>query len=92
MTDWYCPNCEAAARTQSAKLPYHHCPKLAGVLTALVRVGTRASVVAVERGDYIGHELVQVDANGRPIMSVVTTRDDGQDCIAFPATATTEKE
>ena len=92
MKDWYCPNCDALARTYSEKLPYHECPKLAGVMSPLILVGTKAKIVAVERQDYIGGDLVQVDANGRPIMSVVTTRDDGQDCVTFPATATTDKD
>jgi hypothetical protein len=53
-----------------------------------VAVGTKAKVEAVERGDYIGRELVQSDGNGRPVMAVVTTRDDGQDCAVLAPTAT----
>ena len=44
-------------------------------------------VEAREREDYVGHELVQTDEAGRSVMSVVTTRDDGQDAIVFAPTA-----
>jgi hypothetical protein len=42
----------------------------------------------VEREDYIGTQEVPVDANGRPVMSVITERPDGSnDTIAFAPTA-----
>jgi hypothetical protein len=57
-------------------------------LTApMVPAGTRCKVEAVERGDYVGRELVQTDGEGRPWMAVVTTRDDGQDCAVLAPTA-----
>lgn len=84
---WHCPNCDSAARTVDAKIPYHPCRGLAGLMAPLVRDGERAKVVAVEREDYVGNELVQTDANGRPVMAVVTTRDDGQDCRVLAPTA-----
>jgi hypothetical protein len=45
-------------------------------------------VEAQEREDYVGKELVQTDGEGRPIMSVITTRDEGQDCAVLAPTAT----
>lgn len=66
---------------------FHNCRSLAGILAPLVPEGTRCEVRAVEREDYVGSEIVRTDDNGRPIMSVVTTRDDGEDCIAFAPTA-----
>lgn len=54
----------------------------------MVMAGTSAKIVAVEREDYVGTDLVQTDGEGRPIMSVVTVRDDGQDCMVFAPTAT----
>jgi len=54
----------------------------------MVPAGTRCKVEAREREDYIGNEQVQTDINGRPVMSVVTTRDDGQDVAVFAPTAT----
>lgn len=84
---WECPNCESAAVTVDAKTPMHPCGGLAGLLTPLVPAGQKCKVEAVEREDYIGDELVQVDGNGRPVMAVVTTREDGQDCRVFAPTA-----
>lgn len=84
---WECPNCDSAAVTVDAKTPMHPCRRLAGLMTPLVPAGQKCKVEAVEREDYIGGELVQVDGNGRPVMAVVTTRDDGQDCRVLAPTA-----
>lgn len=45
----------------------------------MLPAGTRAKVVAVERGDYVLDERVQTDGDGRPVMAIETTRDDGID-------------
>jgi hypothetical protein len=58
----------------------------------MVPAGTRAKVVAVEREDYIGSELVQTDADGRPVMAIVTTRDEGQDCTVLAPCATARSQ
>lgn len=84
---WGCPNCASAAVTVDAKTPMHPCSGLAGLMVPLVPAGQDCKVEAVEREDYIGRELVQVDGNGRPVMAAVTTRDDGQDCTVFAPTA-----
>jgi len=88
---WLCPNCPAEAITYDAKLPMHQCGGLVGLMTPLVLEGQRCKIEAIEREDYIGKELVQTDANGRPVMSVVTTRDDGQDCTVYAPTATAQE-
>jgi hypothetical protein len=80
---WLCPNCDSAAVTRDAKTPMHPCRGLAGLMVSLVPEGVRCKVEAVERGDYIGDEVVQADGNGRPVMAVVITRDDGQDCAVY---------
>lgn len=85
---WACPNCDAAAQTFDTSTPMHHCPRLAGLYAALVPEGVKARVTAVEREDYIGKEQVQFDANGRPVMAIVTERDDGQDCTILAPLAT----
>jgi hypothetical protein len=87
---WVCPNCTVRARTTrpDAPVPYHACKGLRGLTAPLVPAGTRCKVEAVERQDYAGGELVQTDADGRPYMSVITTRDDGQDCAVLVPTAT----
>lgn len=87
---WGCPNCESKARTVDGKTPMHPCGGMAGLMVPLVPDGQRCKVEAVERGDYIAGELVQSDGNGRPVMSVVTTREDGQDCTVYAPAATAE--
>ena len=87
---WYCPNCpleetsvEPAREIGGCAARFHTCKGLRGLLAPMLQAGVKAKVFAVERGDYVGKEHVQLDAGGRPVMSVVTVRDDGQDCIAF---------
>lgn len=54
----------------------------------MVHAGTRCKVEAIERQDYVGNEQVRLDPErGRPVMSIVTTRDDGQDAVVFAPTA-----
>ncbi len=84
---WDCPNCNSHATTVDDTTPMHPCRGLAGLMVPLVPVGQRCKVEAVEREDFVGQELVQTDGNGRPVMAVVTTRDDGQDCTVFAPTA-----
>lgn len=87
---WECPNCPATHVTREARphTPFHACAGLRGLTAPFVPAGTKAKVEAVERGDYVGQEQVQADGEGRPVMSVVTTREDGQDCAVLAPTAT----
>lgn len=86
---WYCPNCGLTDTTREARphSRFHTCPKLRGLSAPMVPAGTAAKVVAYERGDYVNGEDVQVDENGRPVMSIVTTRDEGQDIVVLAPTA-----
>jgi hypothetical protein len=88
---WYCPNCKKQDITVEAR-PHtrmHPCPKLRGLLAPMLPAGTRAKVELREREDYVGKEKVRLDPErGRPVMSIVTTRDNGQDAIVFAPTAT----
>lgn len=86
---WECPNCPATDVTHEAQphTRFHACRGLRGLTAPMVPAGTRCKVEAVEREDYINGDDVQVDGNGRPVMSVVTTRDDGQDCAVYAPTA-----
>lgn len=84
---WYCPECTESALTFDDKIPMHRCHRLSGLMTPLVPADVRAKHERVEREDYIGKELVQMDGDGRPVMAVVTTRDDGQDCTVYAPTA-----
>jgi len=63
-----------------------------GLTAPMIPAGTHAKVEAIERQDYIGDEHVQLH-NGRPIMSIVTTREDGSnDAVVFAPTATATGE
>lgn len=87
---WECPNCTATHVTHETQphTPFHPCSGLNGLVAPYVATGTKAKVETVERGDYVGREQVQTDGEGRPVMAVVTTRDDGQDCMVLAPTAT----
>jgi hypothetical protein len=88
---WHCPKCglddvtHIPAGTVAQRM--HACSAFAGLTVPMLPAGVKADLRAVERQDYIGGELVQVDANGRPVMAVVTTREDGQDCTVYAPTA-----
>jgi hypothetical protein len=69
----------------------HQCRGLVGLMAPLVPDGTRCKVEAVERGDYVGQEHVQTNGEGRPVMAVVTTRDDGRDCAILAPAAIAER-
>jgi hypothetical protein len=94
ITYWYCTFCTFKDRTHNAEAHtrYHTC-KSNGLTMPMIVQGTTAKVELIERGDYVGKELVTTDLSGRPVMSVVTTRDDGQDCAVFaPAAQANLKE
>jgi hypothetical protein len=89
---WECPNCEATDVTHEAQphTRFHNCRGLKGLSAPFVPAGTRCKVEAVEREDYIGKEIVTTDGEGRPVMAVETTREEGNDVAVFAACATTE--
>ncbi len=90
---WECPNCDAWGTSTGPQEPqFHNCPGLGGLSAPFVLAGTKAKVEAREREDYVNGELVQTNAEGRPIMSIVTTRDEGQDCVVLAPTATLRGE
>lgn len=91
---WSCPNCDATHVSHEAQphTPFHLCKGLRGLSAPYVPDGTRCKVIAVERGDWVGRELVQADGEGRPVMSIVTVRDDGQDCAVLAPCATARSE
>ena len=87
---WVCSHCQFTDITHEAK-PHsrmHSCKGMKLMTIPMMPDGTKAKVELVERDDWVGDELVQLDAEGRPWKSVVTTRDEGQDCAVFAATAT----
>jgi hypothetical protein len=87
---WECPNCDLKQVTHESDphVRFHSCPGLRGLTAPMVSAGTACKVVAVEREDYVGHELAQTDDAGRPVMAVVTVRDEGMDCAVLAPCAT----
>lgn len=86
---WECPNCNETDVTHESK-PHtrmHACRGLKGLTAPMVPAGTKCKVEAKEREDYVGKEVVTKDGDGRPVMAVETTRDDGNDLVVFPACA-----
>jgi len=51
----------------------------------LIEAGTKVKVTAVEREDYVGNEQVQLDPTGRPVMAVITEREDGSNDVSVYA-------
>lgn len=87
-TRWECPNCTTKDVTREAEphTRFHTC-RANGLTSPMVRAGTKAKVTPIEREDYLNNEEPQYDANGRPIMAIVTTREDGQDCTVLAPVA-----
>lgn len=82
MIRWYCPSCTETKVTeqvfgQPVQTPLHECRGMALLAVPFVQDGIQAVHVAREREDYVAGELVRVNAEGRPIMSVETRRPDG---------------
>lgn len=87
---WECPLCPAQDVTREAKphVRFHACPAMGGMTVPMTPAGVRAKVTRTEREDYIGNELVRLDADGRPVMSISTEREDGTtDTVVFAPTA-----
>jgi hypothetical protein len=91
---WSCPNCPQEHVTHEPRphTPFHSCRGLKGLTAPFVAAGTRAKVETREREDYIDGETVTTDGDKRPIMAVITTRDDGLDCAVMAPSATTSGE
>lgn len=91
---WACPNCTFTDVTHETQphTRFHACKGLKGITAPMLPAGTKAKVTAVEREDYIGNEDVQLSPEGRPVMSVVTEREDGNDVVVFAPTAHAKAE
>jgi len=70
----------------NGKSVLHNCSGHGGLLVPMVPDGTRAKVTIVEREDYVGDQLVRLH-EGRPVMAVVVTREEGEDRVVFAPTA-----
>jgi hypothetical protein len=86
---WYCPSCGLTDVTHEPRphSRFHSCAKFGGLAVPMLPLGVKGKHEAVMRQDYVGAEKVQTDDAGRPVMSVITTRDEGQDCTVYAPTA-----
>lgn len=92
--DWYCPQCKKTDRTEvradgKPVSRFHVCPKLRFLSAPMLPAHTKAKVEVKEREDYVAGDMVQLDPErGRPVMSMITTRDKGTDARVYAPTAT----
>lgn len=89
-THWVCASgCPAHEVTRIAEphSRFHACPAEGGLTMPLVEQGARVKLTVAEREDYIGKEEGVTMRDGRPVMSVITTRDDGEDVAVYAPTA-----
>lgn len=90
-THWVCVSgCPAHDVTRLAEphTRFHSCPAHGGMTMPLVREGERVKVVLNDREDYVGDASDDLTWHeGRPVMSVTTTRDDGEDVAVYAPTA-----
>lgn len=86
---WGCGNCETMSMTQRSDVhtEFHNCPGMGGLSVPMVEEGVRAKVSVNDREDYVNGDNVQVDGNGRPVMSITVEREDGIDCAVYAPTA-----
>jgi hypothetical protein len=88
---WHCPACGKQDVTHEPRphSRFHICPRMRGLTTPMLPAGVKGKLEIREREDYVGAERVRLDPElGRPVASIVTTRDNGQDCTVFVPTAT----
>jgi len=91
---WECPNCHATDTTKEPKphTRFHSCPKMGGLTAPMIPAGTTAKITSHEREDYVGKDIVRLNDDGRPVMSITTEREEGQDVVVFAPTATATGE
>lgn len=86
VTDWYCPRCRRTDQTRilGPHSQYHQCAAMGGAWVPFVQAGVHATLIVNHWEDYVGTgQLVTCDGNGRPVSSITTERDDGQDCHVY---------
>lgn len=91
--DWWCPNCGARDQTREARphTRYHTCAKLGYLsipLSTMPKAGEHAKMERRDPEDYVGGQTMTLDAAGRPVGAVMTTRDNGNDVAVYPPVAT----
>lgn len=89
VTRWICKFCNFRDVTKEARAHtrMHDCPGMGGLSTPMVDEALNVKVEVNEREDFVANEVVQLDGEGRPIMSIKTIRDDGEDCVIYAPAA-----
>lgn len=90
IVEWHCPNCGKTDQTMEARphSRFHVCPRLHHLTAPMLQVGVKAKVTAQLRQDYEGQDAGRLTlADGKPIQSIITERDNGQDVAVFAAVA-----
>jgi len=83
-TRWWCQFCNLTDVTTIAEPHSRSTPAVPTVSPCRSsRKASAAKWKSTNGDDYVGDELVTVDGHGRPVMNVVTTRDDGNDLAVF---------
>jgi hypothetical protein len=89
--DWECPACGKETRTRPVPPnggQFHRCPRLHGLTAPMVRAGTDCRLAAVDRGDYVGREHVQLGDDNRAYMAIETRHGSGRlDCAVLAPAA-----
>lgn len=81
-----CPKCDGWLDGIGNRM--HNCPGLGDMAIYFIPEDQDVKIIVNEREDYINGETVQLDSNNRPIMSIKTVRDDGEDIVIYAPTAT----
>lgn len=90
---WVCPNCDSTDVThrypgQGPHTRMHNCRGLLGMSVPMVEDGVRCKVELIEREDYThGDDVQTAPEDGRVYSHAVTTREDGNDVVAYAPTA-----
>jgi hypothetical protein len=88
---WDCPKCDRSAAVDPLRqpgTPMHVCPGLHMMTVPFRLAGSDSDVRLVEREDYVRHEDVRTDDEGRPWMAADVIRADGSnDRVVYAPTA-----
>lgn len=87
-TRWICYSCSLTDVTYDPEphTRFHIC-KRTGLTMPMVEDGVRCKFEFNEREDYVNGDDVQM-YNGRPVMNLTVTRDEGEDCVVYAPAAT----
>ena len=87
-TRWVCHACFLTDVTFEPEphTRFHLCRRT-GLTMPMLEEGVRCELKFNRREDYVNGDDVQMYA-GKPVMNLVITRDDGQDCVVYAPAAT----